>query len=76
VTDLLPTLVVIPVAAAALVRALWLATAPPRCARCGLAGEADAEELLVESPPVVEVRFRCPRCRGPVATRRVGMPPE
>jgi len=76
VTDLLPTLALIAVAAAGLLRALWLATAPPRCGRCGLAGEADAEELLVKSPPVVEVHFRCPRCRGPVATRRFGTPPE
>jgi hypothetical protein len=58
------------------VRALWLATAPPRCGRCGREGEEDGEDLLVASPPVIDVHFRCPRCGDPVATRRIGMPHE
>lgn len=75
-TDLWPSFALVAVSAAALLRALWLATAPPRCGRCGRAGEVDGEDLLVVSPPVVEVHFRCPRCGDPVATRRIGMPHE
>lgn len=75
-TDLLPTVVLVAIAAAVLLGALWLATSPPRCRRCGRAGEVDGEELLVTSPPVFEVHFRCPLCGGPVARRRVGMPHE
>jgi hypothetical protein len=76
VTDLLPALALVGIGAAALLGLLWLATAPPRCRRCGLAGEADEEQLLVASPPVVEVHFRCPRCGAAVASRRIGMPPD
>jgi hypothetical protein len=38
VTDLLPGFAIIAIGAAVLLRALGLATAPPRCRRCGLAG--------------------------------------
>jgi hypothetical protein len=76
VTDLAPTVVLVALAAAVLLGILWRATSPPRCPRCGRAGEVDGEEQLVTSPPVFEVDFRCPGCGGLVARRRIGMPHE
>ena len=41
----------------------------PSCPSCGEATQAAGEELLHMMPPVLETRYRCPRC-GETIVRR------
>ena len=42
---------------------------PPLCPSCGAVTQAAGDELLHVMPPVIETRYRCPRC-GDTAVRR------
>jgi len=53
---------------------VMLATRPPRCRVCGVAATEIEEYELSESPRVLALAYRCPRCGDLVARRPVGVP--
>jgi predicted RNA-binding Zn-ribbon protein involved in translation (DUF1610 family) len=55
--------------AALALRTAWRA---PRCAPCGVVSEALATPLSHTLPAVVEIVYRCPRCRQVLGRRRFG----
>jgi hypothetical protein len=46
----------------------------PRCRRCGRRATLADEELVAESPPIVDVTYYCTGCGEAVARRRIGVP--
>jgi hypothetical protein len=70
-TDLLVgALFLLGLAAAALgLEAAWRA---PRCLPCDVTTEALPSALIHTMPAVLEVVYRCPRCRRVVSRRRFG----
>jgi hypothetical protein len=59
-------------AMAALVVAGLLGPAP-RCRRCARRATLATEELVADSPPIVDVTYFCPGCGEVVARRRLGV---
>ena len=53
---------------------VMLATRPPRCRECGVLATHVEEYEVSQSPRVLAVAYRCPRCGELVARRPVGVP--
>jgi predicted RNA-binding Zn-ribbon protein involved in translation (DUF1610 family) len=51
-----------------------LVTRPPRCRACGVIATPVEEYEVSESPRVLAVAYRCPRCGELVARRPISVP--
>ena len=63
-------------AAGASLGLVMLATRPPLCRGCRVLATHVEEYELSDSPRVLAVAYRCPRCGELIARRPIGVPEE